>query len=172
MWPGRPGTDKIQDVIAGEAAPVASPSRAANALGETGPPIMSDTDPSDECQRCRATLPVGDPRFVVRIDAEPPLSRPIAFWLCGPCMESMTRWARRLDRGGSRVPEGDADPFERLSTSRRGGGGGGVVRSIYAEELDRNERWIHRDAMLTLAGAVAAVGTLAGLVLALLRLRH
>jgi len=132
---------------------------------------MNETEPTDECQRCRAALADGDPRFVLRIDAEPPLSRPIALWLCGPCMESMTRWARRPDRGGPRPRMGkdDLDPFERLATSRRGHA---APRSVYADELDRNERWIHRDAMLTLAGAVAAVGTLAGLVLALLRLRH
>lgn len=130
---------------------------------------MNETDPIEECQRCRAALAAGALRFVVRIDAEPPLSRPVALWLCGPCMESMTRWARRLDRGGPRWREGEVDPFERLAKSQRGHA---APRSVYTEELDRNERWIHRHAVLTLAGAVAVVGTLAGLAVALLRLQH
>lgn len=130
----------------------------------------NESEPAEVCQRCHGPIPEGVPRFVVRIDADPPLSRPVALWVCGPCVESLTRWARRRGRGDRPPQEGEFDPFEMLAPGASlNPGSSDAVRAIYAEQLDRNERWIHRNALLAFAGVVAVVGLAVSAFVTLLR---
>jgi hypothetical protein len=117
---------------------------------------MNEPERPETCQRCDEEF--DDQSFVVRVDADPPMSAPVELWICEQCMESMTRWVARRPAKPSALDETELRPEAGLGGRKKRGRRSRVNRRArYADELDRHNYWVRNRWIVVTASALGAV---------------